>query len=411
MLLSYVLAILYFLFFTYLIYHLNFFKNLNIPFIILITIFIIKIFAGFVYAKFYLQPEYAVLADTWRYYALSVDEMYKILKNPSLFFSEILNPSIIKNNIFISTNSYWNDLKTIVPIKIFAILNLITNKNYYINMMILNFVSLFGLLNLLKVFEYYFPTKKNLQLAGIFLVPSFLFWNSGMHKDIIIVTILCFSIYWFHTFLLNNNKKKIILLLLSLSFLFILKNYLVVILFLSFICWWALEKLPFKKISVLIFLFISLIALIYVSTQLSQTFNIAHYISLKQQEFKSIEGNSVIDLPNIEPTALGLIQYFPYALNVSFFQPNYSSSSSLFVILSSSELFLLLFLIIYFLWKRKEKLNSYSFFIIFFCLAILLISGYTVTFFGSIIRYRSMIWPLIIPLALSLKFEKDFILK
>ena len=117
MLLSYVLAILYFLFFTYLIYHLNFFKNLNIPFIILITIFIIKIFAGFVYAKFYLQPEYAVLADTWRYYALSVDEMYKILKNPSLFFSEILNPSLVSTIVLMRFLDSAESLSPVIKIQ------------------------------------------------------------------------------------------------------------------------------------------------------------------------------------------------------------------------------------------------------------------------------------------------------
>lgn len=405
MLLSYFLAFFYFLLFAYLLFKLDFFKKLNLPFYILITLFICKILAGFIYAKFYLEPQYAVLADTWRYYALSVDEMYKLQNNTSIFFSEIFNSSFTKNNIFISTDSYWNDLKTILPIKLFAILNLVTNKNYYINMMILNFISLFGIFNLMKVFTHYYPEKKQLQLMGVFLVPSFLFWNSGLHKDIIIVTLLFYSIYFFYTLLIHTKIKNIFFLIISLCVLFILKNYIVVILVFSFIVWWLFEKLQLKKVITFFAIGISFFLLLFISTQLKPKFNIAHYITLKQQEFKSIDGNSVIELPIIEPTFNGLIKYFPHAINVSFFQPNYASSNSIFVIIAFTELLLLLLLICYCYLKRTEHLNSFAYFIIFFCLATLLISGYTVTFFGSIIRYRSIVWPLIIPLMLSVRFK------
>lgn len=407
MLLSYFLAFFYLLVFTFLIYKLNFFKKLEIPFYLLISLFIIKILAGFIYAKFYLQPQYAVLADTWRYYSLSVDEMYKLINNPSLFFSEIFNSSFAKNNIFISTDSYWNDLKTILPIKTFALLNLVTNKNYYINMMILNFISLFGMFNLLKIFSHYYPAKKSLQLMGIFMVPSFLFWNSGLHKDVIIFTVLSYSIFFFFKILVQFKKKYLSYLLLSLIILFILKNYLVFILILSFIAWLLFEKLQFKKIVIIAIIGVGFFSLFFISTQLKPKYNIAHYISLKQQEFKTINGNSVIELPNIEPTFSGLIKYFPFAINVSFFQPNYSSSNSLFVITSSTELLLLLFLVFYCFAKRTKQLNSFAFFILFFCVIVLLISGYTVTFFGSIIRYRSIIWPLIITLSLSVKTQNN----
>ena len=62
------------------------------------------------------------------------------------FFKDIFNHRYSNSgNIFIAENSYWNDLKSNVIIKLLAICNVFTFKNYYANIVFFNFLFLFGL--------------------------------------------------------------------------------------------------------------------------------------------------------------------------------------------------------------------------------------------------------------------------
>ena len=54
---------------------------------------------------------------------------------------------------------------------------------------------LFGLIALFKVLNSFFPNKKWAILFGIFLLPSTLFWCSGIHKDGIVFLSLMLVVY------------------------------------------------------------------------------------------------------------------------------------------------------------------------------------------------------------------------
>jgi hypothetical protein len=68
---------------------------------------------------------------------------------------------------------------------------------------------------------------------------------------------------------------------------------------------------------------------------------------------------------------------------------------------------LLLFLVFLFWRKNGTKLTPLLLFCIFFSLAVLMMIGYTVNVLGAIVRYRSIVLPLLmIPVAAQIDWEK-----
>src|SRR5207253_1683986 len=99
-------------------------------------------------------------------------------------------------NLFLHSNSYWNDLKSNVIIKFLALCNVVTFKNYFADIVLFNFMFFFGPVALYRLVKQLFPINKQLLIVSVFLIPSFLFWCSGIHKDGIIFT--CIALISFH---------------------------------------------------------------------------------------------------------------------------------------------------------------------------------------------------------------------
>ncbi|HVX49393.1 MAG TPA: hypothetical protein VHB48_04520, partial [Chitinophagaceae bacterium] len=176
--------ILYLLAFCWLITRIKFFTNSALPKKILVGLFVCKIAAGAVYAWFYALPQYIEGSDTWRFFEASKTETDFLLTNPWGFIKDIFHYGY-KNagNLFYGQNSYWNDLKSNVVIKLLAICNVFTFKNYYCNIILFNFLFFFGPVAFYRVMNQVFAGKMLLMVIAIFLLPSFMFWCSGIHKD------------------------------------------------------------------------------------------------------------------------------------------------------------------------------------------------------------------------------------
>ncbi|HEX8459770.1 MAG TPA: hypothetical protein VF623_00005, partial [Segetibacter sp.] len=128
---------------------------------ILSGLFLVKILAGLAYAKFYTLPKYYAGADTWRFYRFSLDETKWLLKDPVAFIKDLFVFGYSSSgSMFAGENSYWNDLKSNVPVKLMACMNVITHNSYYTNIILFNFIFFIGLVALFKVFNGIFPGKK-----------------------------------------------------------------------------------------------------------------------------------------------------------------------------------------------------------------------------------------------------------
>jgi hypothetical protein len=391
--------IFYFLLSCYLITIIPFFKNAGIGKWRILALFTIKIAAGIAYALFYKLPKYYEGSDTWRFYNESIKETDWLLKEPLTFFKDLFVYGYNRSgNLFSGQNTYWNDLKSNVIIKIMALMNVITFKSYYANIILFNFLFLFGLVALFKVFDKVFPGKKLLLIVAIFLLPSTLFWCSGIHKDGLILSATGLVIYYFYQKVNGRIElKDTLLIALCLLLVFSLRNYVVFALLPALWCWYISKKTA-RPISVFAVIYALGIAAFFIVPFLIPALNFPLFLANKQNEFLQLQGTSAVTSVTLQPTIRSYLSYLPHALDMAFLRPHVTEIKNLSYLPAIMENVLLLVVILLslFFHDKKQRLTPILLFFLFFSISILIIAGYTITLSGAIVRYRSFVLPLLI---------------
>ncbi|MES2881182.1 MAG: hypothetical protein V4676_03470, partial [Bacteroidota bacterium] len=167
----------------------------------LIIFFLLKVMAGIFYGwigVYYWQM--AQMVDTWSYHYESLQESALLRSDPVTFFTSLFKNSYEDGytNFLVTKNSWWNDLKATFFIKLLAIFNLLSFGNYFINIIFYSFITLFGPVAIYRVMKSVFPLRKLSILIATFLVPSFIYWTSGLHKDGLIFVGLGLVVYHFY---------------------------------------------------------------------------------------------------------------------------------------------------------------------------------------------------------------------
>ncbi len=392
--------IFFLLLFSFIITKISFFNKSGLSNWELVCLFTIKILAGIAYARFYKLPQYYQGSDTWRFYKLSLTETQWLLQNPVAFFKDLfVHGYSSSGNLLGVENSYWNDLKSNVPVKVMAVMNVFTNNSYYTNIILFNFLFLFGLIALFRLFNNIYPKKKYLLIAGLFLLPSTLFWCSGIHKDGLILSATGLIIYSFYSGLQTNFKLRNWVFIAFCGFLiFSLRNYVFFALIPALFSWFLSYKYPNNNLLVFASVYIIGSVLFFLLPILSDSLNFPLYISLKQQDFIQLQATSVVNLPALVPTFKGFVAFLPHALDMAFFRPHLSEIKNFSYIPAAVEVILLFGLIIFVLSSSKsnKSLSPFILFLFYFAISIFLICGYTIPFSGAIVRYRSFVFPFLI---------------
>ncbi len=405
----YLLFIFYLATFSFIITRIKFFTHTGINKKILVGLFILKVCAGLGYAMFYLLPAYHTNSDSFRYFNYSLAETDVLLSNPMFFLKDLFNYGYNDiGNVFIGYNSYWNDLKTNIIIKLLAICNIFSFKNYFINIIFFNFLFFFWLIGFYRVMKATFNTKSLWLLIPIFCIPSFLFWSSGIHRDGLIFSITGLIFYFFYQSLQSGfTLRKNILMLLLLLLLFSLRNYVCLALVMALFTWFL--SIKFKKIlPTFILIYGIALLLFFLSPFIHVALNLPAYIANKQHEFMQLSGGSEISVPILQPNFLGFIKYFPFAFDMAFLRPHITEFKNVGYIPAIIEnILLVIFIVLFFVYRDKQqKIHPLFYACIFFAISLLFIAGFTVTFSGAIVRYKSFVLPfLITPLLAIMRFK------
>lgn len=362
------------------------------------------------YAYYFSLPEQILGSDTWAYFNESVLETDKLKHHPILFFADFFyNQYNTIDDLFTGTKSFWNDLKTTVFVKFIAVLNLLSFKNYFINILFFNLIFLLGLVCLYKLINKHFVIHRIILVIAIFLMPSFLFWCSGIHKDGVVFSSICFILYQFDKTLDKGfNLKSISKLLFAFLVLFLIRNYILLLLCPILFSWFIAEK--YKKHSFRIFsiVFLLCLSIFILSSSNSYTKIFSSSVVQKHHEFLKLEGNTKIITPHLTNTPSSLLNYLPFALKTVFLRPHLSEAKSIsqyFAVLENYFILCLSILSAFFI--TRNKLNSSILLCCFYTSILLFIFiGYTVCFNGAIVRYRSSIIPITIIPYLLIIFGK-----
>ncbi len=387
----------------------------------IIALFVLKVTAGCVYGYFYSLPSYIQTSDTWRYFQLSKSETDLLLSNPVKFITSIFSYDYNSiGNMFIAKDSYWNNLKDISLIKILAVVNVVTLKNYYADVTFFNLFFFFGCIAFYRLLKEKMQGNDWIRIAFVFCIPSFLFWCSGIHKDGFIFLAIALIAYYVNECMKRKKLygKALIAFACCSLLLFAMRNFVLLLLLPAVITWYLCNRYQKKQLAIAVLVYGVALMFFFISPAISHTIDFPAYILNKQNEFKALGGNSQLSLPVLAPNLAGFMKFFPYAFDIAFLRPHPTETTNFLywpAIAENLFIYVLMLYAVYKFFSSKQKqfdASSKALFIFCFVFALsnLLMMGYTVTLTGAIVRYKSFVLPfLIAPLSyfINVGYKKE----
>ena len=399
---GYLLFLFYLVIFCWLISRINFFRGAGINKSLLISLFLARVIAGLVNG--YLNFNYFTGTDTVLFQQEGIAEYHLLFNNTSEYFTNIFHSN--HNNSYSrfleSSDSYWNDTRSNLIVKMLSVFNIFSGTNFYINTLFYNFFIFFGAVGLYKVFIKTFPFYPFILIACIFLLPSVIYFTSGIHRDGLIF--LSLSMLMYHVFFLLRNKefswKRILIALFFLSLILLLRNFVFITLVPALIAWIVAEKKPKYALVIFAGIYFFVTILFFCSGFLGPKFDLPGYVSSRQRAFIEIakNGASAININPLYPNFRSFLNNTPQALNHSLMRPYLTEHINFLYVLAGWEILLyeILLLLLIFFRKKNIAIGPLICFSCFFSISMFLVIGYTIPIIGAIARYRSIYFPLLL---------------
>lgn len=400
---EYLLFVVYLVLFAWLVTKVKFFTRSGLNDSQLIIVFLLKIMAGIFYG--WIGIYYSGLAqmwDTWMYHTESLKEHELLLNNSNEYFTNLFS-DFSRNDGWNLFGPYWNDLKGNAIVKILSVFDIFSFGNYYVNVIFYSFFTLFGPLAIFRVMTDVFPKRRTEILIASFLIPSFLYWTSGIHKEGLIFTGIAIIIYviYFSTKEKRLNLKRGIALLIGLLLLLALRNFLFVVILPAIIAWLLALRYPQRVLLVFAGCYVFFGLLFFTAKYIHHNLDLPQAVVNKRQEFINIQGRASVPMKELTPDAGSFLKNTPEAFTLSTIRPYPKDVKHILALAAALEINMLLLLFLLFLFFRRNGIISKSviYFLLFFSLTVLLAIGFTVNNLGAIVRYRSIVLPfLVIPM-------------
>lgn len=408
---AYIITIFWLFAFVLVLWKAPVFSKFNIKRTTLLFLFALHVSAGvmlsLIYTFYYPQRN---LADTFKYYD-DAKPLYNILSSHPIDFIRIIigyksdnihfKPIFSEmNNWYMINNKYlYNDNRTLIRIN--AVLMVFSFGHYYVHVLFFAFLSLVGKLFIYKTFEHLFISYKPLLFSAVFLVPSIVFWSSGVMKEGPLFFILGILLFSFERWS-NNYKSTKHLIAMAICFLclFFVKFYVAITLFPALITLFWLKQKDFRKPLQKALI----VHICFIAAAITFHFTVPQHsfiCGLKWQKSnfyglaKIMNSGSVIHTQNLENDLWSFLLNIPEGLFNALFRPflwdAFSPSFSPLILASALEN-LLFFTTIFlsFKWFRRPDNKKYSYMLFCFSFAILLytLSGVVTPIIGTLVRYK-----------------------
>ena len=388
-------------------------------------VFLLKIGFGFllfvIYYFYYGNNRFT--SDAFRFFDDSLI-MYGALKtDPTHYLRLLFGIGLDKPDLalYIKEMTFWgrdfphglfNDNQTIIRVN--AIFDLFSFGYYHIHTVFMCFISLIGLTALYKAFVPFLQKHKLLLLIGIFLIPSVLFWGSGVLKEGVVIFSMGLLIWSLFKVLEKPNVKHLSVLICSILMLLFIKVYVIIALAPGIIGFILLtKKNRWNPLVVYLSIAItgSLISLA-VHNKIPQV-DIITKLHFKNIDFIKMSerttSNSAFYLKRLNNNPIEFVKMIPSALTNTTFRPFiWESKSTMMLINSLENIMLFLFGILCLLFSKKSA--NIDFKLVGFCLTFIIILylfiGWTTPISGAIVRYKIPAWPFFMILSLLILDEQ-----
>lgn len=411
----------------------KFFDTTGLSKKIITSVFLLKILFGLIlWAIYTYHYTYRNTSDAFRFFD-DATIIFNSTKGNFLHFlqiisginsdAEYLEPHLSQTNHWYRPYDYGllNDDRTLIRFN--AIVLFFSFGNYHVHTIFINFLSLTGLVALYKTFVTVLPTRKMELFLFVFLIPTVLFWGSGVMKEGLILFGMGVFVYSFFKIMQwagnpsGTTFLNIIILLFSLFLLVLVKVYVLIclvpaIVFAIVIKLSGEKRVGLKFACTHILLILAALNIHYIFPD----YNVLETLQIKQRDFYNVaelwNAGSAIDIGRLEPNLWSFVVHIPQALATTFLRPHLLEADSIFLFASAIENFVILaLLILYFFYFRKpgKEHIQWVLFCASFVVFLALLIGWTTPIMGAIVRYKLPLLPFLFLILLFISKKPTFI--
>ncbi|MCW3124360.1 MAG: hypothetical protein JWO03_18 [Bacteroidetes bacterium] len=372
----------------------------------LIILFAIKLIFGvgsvLVYTYYYTDRQYA---DIYKYFDDSKVIYDAIGEHPKTSFKVITGIRYDKDNpelkqVIAPTQHFDKKEGGVIEanhrfvIRLHVLLRFISRGNIYIHTLFFCFLSFIGCVALYRALQPFFEYGHGRRMiVPVFLVPSILFWSSGLLKETLVMFFLGLLLFAAFKLLdLRNLLSNLVITVVCILFIYLLKPFIA----LSFLAgFYVMATINFKGYVRIIAMLLGIGIVLWIliahdafmcdmMTSLVAKRNEFIVLGLKMKA-GSLTDTAIRPLGCLEPLRL-----IPSALYNMFMLPAVWSKSLFEKIFGLENLSILLFTVValfYFKRPKRAKLQLVAFCFVFFSLNYALI-GITVPIIGALVHYK-----------------------
>lgn len=287
---------------------------------------------------------------------------------------------------------FWSDTSAYMMVRFNALANLFTFGNEYGNIVIMALLSTLGMVALIKVFSRQAVLPALLLVP--FLIPSILFWTSGIHKESLLLFSLGISIWGMYKWGgVSKSIWAVIAMALGLTLTYFIRDFIFFLMVPAILGWILSKYINSNKLLVYAGVY-ALVLVVGYWIPVYEGENYLHLIVEKQQQFMALEaGNSQIAIKHFEPSITAVLLNLPKSLFNTLLGPFLLKADGLIHWAAIIENAGFLLLLVWGAWKTNWKQlwsDNISLLIMFLCATYLILIGYIVPNIGAISRYRSL---------------------
>lgn len=372
-----------------------------------------KVIGGFAFAL--LTVYYYKGGDSLGYYKAGSELSNILLSNPirgiELFFTSFENFNIKGENFNPNAYEFLNGTDVLLMVKITSLINIFGIYSYGTTTVLFSSISFIGIWRAYSNFCELYPKYSKHLLISFFMIPSIIFWGSGVLKDTVTMGCMGWLIYAFSNVFIFKRKVifSIFVSIVSAWLIMILKPYILYVLLPSLLIWGQANLKNLIKGSFIRIILIPLIVTVIsfstyvVLGKVSEDAGKYDVDKLEQtlQGFQSWHGylaatqdQSGYTLGEIEFTPLGYLKVAPAAFNVTFFRPYLWEIRNIPTLIGAIESFIVSLFFLYLLFKLRGQFfkiivkNKDILFMMIFSIIFGIIVGLSSYNFGALSRYK-----------------------
>jgi len=404
-LLDYILPVVFFIGLFWSISKLDFFKSGPFSTRSLQLAFVIRVAMGFVlfliYSIYYPSRQDA---DTFKYFDDSRYMHEAIWTNPIDYFKMLFgincNTEYFNTHYFNNMsnwvrsydNGLFNDNRLVIRIN--AFFRLFSFGNYHVHSIVLSYLAFMGSFSLSKVF-YKVSHSKTLSYIAVFLVPSLVFWSSGILKEAVLLSALGFFAYHFYQLFGSEKRWQDYAMVIVMScVLIVLKLYVFMAFFPAIVIWLIITKWK-RSFWVYFFMYLGFISIATLLGELNPRYDFVNLIVDKQKQFIRLadfyEVNSGFEMAVLSYDFWSVLIATPEAIFNVFTKPWPNELNSILYLPAFIENAVIIFLLLFCMVYRKTLSSREWDFVIFcisFCVILFAVIGLTTPITGAIVRYK-----------------------